>query len=261
MDQQTLEQALDGLPLGPVRYFDRVGSTNDLALAWAQEGAPHLSLVVADEQFAGRGRGGRRWYTPPAAALAISVVLHPQPGLDLSRLPRLAGLGGLAVCEALQACHGLQASLKWPNDVLIGGRKTAGVLAESHWLGDALAGLVLGIGLNLTARAVPPAELLDFPATAVEVALGQPADRLALLRQILVSVVRRWPELDTDAFLLDWGTRLAYQGEQVQVLLPGEERLEGRILGLTSNGDLRLRDQTGVEVVAQAGEVRLRPLT
>ena len=123
-----LQSILTGLPLGGLRYFDSIGSTNDEALAWARAGAPDYSLVVADTQTAGRGRLQRRWVTNPGAALAFSLVLWPAPQ-ERQCLPRFSPLGAVAVRQALAVVFGLPAEIKWPNDVLLGRCKVAGVLA------------------------------------------------------------------------------------------------------------------------------------
>ena len=153
MNQSLLETRLADLPLGGIRYFERIGSTNDEAAAWLKQGCPDLALVVADAQSAGRGRAGRKWFTPPGAGLAFSLVLRAGDAtrqlLAQGNTARLNGLGALAVCQALQEQHSLPAQIKWPNDVIVNGRKLAGVLAEAHWLGSELSAVVLGIGINL----------------------------------------------------------------------------------------------------------------
>src|SRR5664279_6508775 len=113
-----LQSILTGLPLGGLRYFDSIGSTNDDALAWARAGAPDFSLVVADAQTAGRGRLLRRWITNPGSALAFSLVLRPSTQ-ESECLPRFSPLGAVAVRQALADLFGLPAEIKWPNDVLL----------------------------------------------------------------------------------------------------------------------------------------------
>ncbi|HEY5901320.1 MAG TPA: biotin--[acetyl-CoA-carboxylase] ligase, partial [Anaerolineales bacterium] len=123
MDEKTLRAALRDLHLGELRFFPTLSSTNDEALAWAAQGAPDLSVVVADEQTAGRGREGRKWFTPPGAALAFSLLMRPaQP--ETAYFPRVVGLAALSVLEALRG-FSLTAQIKWPNDVLLDGRKVA----------------------------------------------------------------------------------------------------------------------------------------
>src|SRR5512136_691257 len=101
MDERTLRKTLSNISLGGLRYFEQTGSTNDMALAWAAEGAPDLALVYAEQQTAGRGRGGRRWFTPPGSALAFSLILRPTP--PEHQFPaRFSALGALAVCDVLK---------------------------------------------------------------------------------------------------------------------------------------------------------------
>ena len=162
VNEGRLRQALAHLSLGGLRYFEKIGSTNDEALAWASQGAPDWTLLVADEQTAGRGRSGRKWFTPPEAALAFSLILRPSA--DEQRFPaRVTGLGALAVVDALVKLE-IDAEVKWPNDILIEGRKAAGILVESIWAGDSLEALIVGIGINVLATSVPPADQLLFPA-------------------------------------------------------------------------------------------------
>src|SRR5512147_2453471 len=162
MNQIELKKALLKLPLGDVRYFDSIGSTNNEALAWAAGGARDMSLVIADEQTAGRGRLDRKWYTPKGTALAFSIVLRPTAN-ERPHLPRLVGLAALAVAVSLRK-QGLDARIKWPNDVLIQNHKVCGILIESVWSGEDVDCVVIGIGINILEGSVPPEERLQFPA-------------------------------------------------------------------------------------------------
>src|SRR5512132_1605599 len=121
MNQDELKKALSKLPVGDVKYFDSIGSTNNEALAWATNDAKDLSIVIADEQTAGRGRLDRKWFTPKGTALAFSLILRPTAE-EKPYLSRTVGLAALAVAESIQKL-GLAAQIKWPNDVLIAGRK------------------------------------------------------------------------------------------------------------------------------------------
>ncbi|MEW5867721.1 MAG: biotin--[acetyl-CoA-carboxylase] ligase [Chloroflexota bacterium] len=270
LTQRALEVALADLPLGPLRYFDCLGSTNSEAASWADAGAPDLSLVLADEQSAGRGRQGRQWFTPPGAALAFSLVLRQPLGLAVQAAPdlpagmaRLTALGAVAVNQALRLSYQLPARVKWPNDVLLDGRKAAGILAEAHWQGDRLEAVILGIGVNVCAAAVPAEAGLIFPATSVETALGRPVERLELLHAILVQLLDWRQRLWEPIFLHTWEGRLAFKGEWVQMIFndaqgAAQARL-GLVLGLDAQGCLRLRDQAGEIFSVCTGEVRLRP--
>jgi BirA family biotin operon repressor/biotin-[acetyl-CoA-carboxylase] ligase len=259
MELSTLQSRLSALPLGQIAYFDVLDSTNEYALHWAKGGAQNLSLVVADEQTAGRGRSGRTWFTPPGAALAFSLVIKPEE-LEMGsvQITLLTGLGALSVCQVLQKKYGLKAEIKWPNDVLVAGRKLAGVLAELSWQGEALESAVLGIGINVAQDSVPPKSELNFPATCVETALGSPVDRWNLLKEILEGTLDWLPHLDQAEFLQAWEGNLAYQMDLVQLLFEEAEPVEGRLLGLGSDGSLRLELPDGEIRSFQAGEVHLR---
>ncbi len=198
-----------------MRYFDTIGSTNDEALAWAANDTPDLSVVIADEQTAGRGRLDRKWFTPRGTALAFSIVLRPT-AKERPHLTRIVGLAALAVAEPLRK-RGLDARIKWPNDILIQNRKVCGILIESVWSGEDVDCVVIGIGINVLEGSVPPGEMLQFPATSLEAELGQVPDRVEILRDTLAALIELRPRLGTDEFLKQWEDLLALQGETVQV--------------------------------------------
>jgi len=275
MDVSQVKAALKGLPIGELRCLEQVGSTNDEAARWVAQDAPHLALVIADEQTAGRGRSGNTWYSPAGASLAFSLVLYPRH-LEPYLLPRLTALGALAVKDALNKLYNLPAQIKWPNDVLVHRQKVSGVLAEAQWDGDQVRALVLGIGINVTLAST--AQIKPTPGTiqptCVEALLGRSADRLELLRAVLEEVICWQPRLATQDFLQAWESSLAFRGEWVQVSLGqsrGKDGLpgalegrsptieEGKVIGLSQDGSLRLRTASGEIVKVSVGEMHLRP--
>ncbi len=257
MNQNQLKKALSRLPLGDVRYFDSIGSTNNEALAWATGGARDLSLVIADEQTAGRGRLDRKWFTPKGSALAVSIILRPTAG-EKPYLTRIVGLAALAVADALRT-RSLVSQIKWPNDVLLNGRKVAGILVESVWSGEEVDGLVIGIGMNVLKESVPSAELLHFPATSLEESLGPLVEREPLLHDILAGLIALRPHLGSDSFIASWEKALAFRGEQVQAEQGEGSLVAGKLLGLESDGSLRLMDEEGKSITVRFGDVSLRP--
>ena len=266
MTEASLKELLQEISLGQLRYFDSIGSTNDEAARWAGEGAPHLSLVAADEQTAGRGRLGRRWFTPAGTALAFSLILRPEhlPIFQNNRpipLTRLTALGAVAVCVALEECYDLVTQIKWPNDVLLAGRKTSGVLAEAHWQGEYLQAAVLGIGINVARDSVPPEPDTLFPSTCVEAALGRPVDRWELLVAVLKQLLDWLPRLSSAEFISYWQDHLAYRGEQVRIFNDSHAFIEGQLLGLDDQGALHMCTPDGQVITLQTGEIHLRPLT
>lgn len=258
MNQNELKKSLSRLSLGDVKYFESIGSTNDEALAWAANDAPDLSLVLADEQTAGRGRLDRKWFTPKGTALAFSIILSPATE-ERPHLSRIVGLAALAVSESLRVL-GLAPQIKWPNDVLLRGRKVCGILVESVWSGEDVECVVIGIGVNVSRGSVPPTEAVQLPATSLEEELGEAPERTEILRSILSALIELRPRLGTDEFMIQWESLLAFQGEMVQVESENAPPVTGQVSGLEPDGSLRLRNEHGEFVTVRFGDVRLRPL-
>ena len=260
MNQSDLEKELEKLPLGRIRYFETVGSTNDVAGEWVAEGVPDLSLVVADEQTSGRGRSGRQWFTPPGAALAFSLVLHPPELKGGEEITRVTGLGAVAVCQALEEHLSLAPQIKWPNDVLVSGSKVCGVLAESHWQGERLLAFILGIGINVAPPSVPPDSLLNYPAACLEEIFGMNINRLELLKNILENIIAWRAQLPSPKFLIAWENRMAGLNQVMQITPDGGTSFRAKIVGLDHSGKLKLLLPSGKEFSMSAGEIQIRPL-
>ncbi len=272
MDKKALKRVLDGLPLGAIRYYETIGSTNLEALEWVKNGAPDLAAVIADEQTLGYGRRGRRWYTPKGEALALSLIIHPTltesrlsapTRAGVSLMPRLTALGALAVADTLRDEYKLDANIKWPNDVLVCGYKLAGILVEALWLGEILAAAVIGIGVNVRVGSIPAGVTLDSPTNCLENMLNEPVDRAALLGQILKNLLFWRTRIFTDSFLKRWEKSLAYLDEWVTFMrdqVPsGEDSFTAQILGLGPDGALRILMQDGSAKTLLESEFRIRP--
>jgi BirA family biotin operon repressor/biotin-[acetyl-CoA-carboxylase] ligase len=268
-NQAILESGLAGLPLGWVRYFSSTTSTNDVAARLAGEGAPDLSLIVAGEQTSGKGRMGRKWFSPPDASIAFSLALKAQldtkGSADVNNLLlRYTALGALAVCDALETRYKLATKIKWPNDVLLENRKVCGILAESHWLGNKLESIILGVGINIHSKALPQINEFLFPATCIQDHVGENISRLELLQQVLSKLVFWRSQIESPAFIRAWEKRLAFQQEWVNIAAePGgsiNQTITGKITGLDSDGRLILQDQHGESLTIDYGELRLRPV-
>ncbi len=255
-----MQPDLSSLVLGPVRYFTSLGSTNDEARTWAEENAPDLSLVIADEQTAGRGRFDRHWVTRPGAALAFSLITLPTPQEE-ANLACLAPWGAIAVAQALEQVAQLPTAIKWPNDVLIRRRKVCGILVEPIWSGQSLQATVTGIGVNIRPEAVPPASETRFPATSVDAEAGYSVDRWEVLRSILRSMIEWRTLIGTPKFFQAWNARLAFKRERVLLSSgydPGLDR-EGILQGVGLDGSLRLESEDGSEFSVQVGDLHLHP--
>ena len=258
MNEEILKSQLDGVGLSAIRYFDSIGSTNDFALKWAEEGAADRSVVIADHQTAGRGRMKRRWITQPDSALAFSLIIRPNAE-EISHLQLFSPLGAMAICEALKT-YGVKTQIKWPNDVLLEGKKTAGILLEAIWRDGLPTGIVIGIGVNVASQSVPASEALLFPATSIETSAGKCVDRLDLLYNILVEIFRWRPLLTSESFLRVWEEKLAFKGEWVQIKQPGDRQILGRVAGVQSDGSLLIKDEQDKTISVTVGDLHLRPL-
>ena len=214
--------------------LEETESTNADLAERARVGALEGTVVVAESQTAGRGRQGRSWQSPPRAGLTFSVLLRP-PQVS-AWLPLLAGL---SVAVALREQAGVEAGLKWPNDVLVGAgnsaRKVAGLLAEIP--GGGQGGVVIGIGLNVTTRA---AELPDDRATSLALAGALTTDRETLLKAILRSLARAYASwrADPEALIPAYRSACLTLGRQVRVELPDGQSYEGQARDIDPEGRL-----------------------
>jgi BirA family transcriptional regulator, biotin operon repressor / biotin---[acetyl-CoA-carboxylase] ligase len=230
-----------------IQWFDTVASTNDVAAALAERGAEEGTVVAADAQRAGRGRQGRTWTSPPGAGLYVSLVLRPPPAAV--RLITLAT--GVAIADGVEAATGLRPSLKWPNDVYIGNRKAAGVLAEAS--GEVV---VVGFGINVLPAAYP-ADVASR-ATSIEAELGRPVGRGLIFAECLAAFASRYDALvagDAAGIVTAWRSRAAGTlGRAVEWGAEGRVR-RGVAEDVDGDGALLVRAGGGVERVI-SGEVR-----
>jgi len=258
MNREPLDPARLSTLAAPwtVTVLEATGSTNADAAEAARQGAAEGTAVLAEQQTAGRGRLGRTWTSPARAGLAMSVVLRPR--VETARWGWLPLVAGLALADTVADVAGLDARLKWPNDLLVDGRKAAGILAEVPVPGV----VVLGVGLNVSlAEDELPVTAGGLPATSLLLAGAAPVDRTALAAALLHAVRReyeRWQEAAGDAVAsgvhADYLVRCATVGRQVRVGLP-----DGGVTGVaeTVDGEGRLvvRDPSGARRAVAAGDV------
>jgi BirA family biotin operon repressor/biotin-[acetyl-CoA-carboxylase] ligase len=241
-------------PGWPVAVFDSIDSTNAEGLRAIGQGRSAPFLVLAERQVSGRGRRGRKWVSPFADNLYYSLVLRIDGGMR--QLEGLSLVVGLAVMHTLRKVGVAGAGLKWPNDVLVGNKKIAGILLEL--VGDPadVCHVVLGIGINVNMQA---AKEVDQQWTSVRLESGQVCDRNALAVQLseqLQAYIQRHQDRGFSALQAEWQEGHLWQGRSVS-LIAGTNQIDGVVLGIDNQGALRLQVD-GVEKLFSGGELSLR---
>ena len=247
-DLMHVGAARDGHQVLPfdVRWLPSTTSTMDVASQLAHAGAPHGVVIGADQQTAGRGRRGTTWVSPPLAGLYFSLIARPHA----ATLSLITLAAGVAVREGIERATGLAAHLKWPNDLLVGKRKLAGILAEGVSIGSPNQAVIIGVGVNAQPAAYP-AEVAER-ATSIEGELGKPFDRGDLLAAILIALWDRLATLEQrpGEILQAWraaspnanGTRVEWDGKH------------GVTAGIDDAGALLVTTHAGMERII-AGEL------
>ncbi len=256
----SLQTCLSHTMVSQYKYFESIGSTNDEALNWIHAGAEDFSLVIADEQTRGRGRFDRRWVTNPRSSLAFTLILKPLPN-EKTMIPFFSPLCGIAVREAVENYLATPVEIKWPNDVLINRKKFCGILVEASWMEGELAGVALGIGINISRGSVPPMEFQQFAATSLEHETSRSIDRYEILQNVLLSLQKWRAKLGTPEFMKTWEDHLAFVGELVRIEHSEKPSIIGRMKGINANGNLVLVLDDGQEMSFEIGDVHLRPST
>lgn len=256
--KEKIEAALTTSVIGrELYYYDETDSTNIRAKLVGETDGTHGALFVANEQNAGRGRRGRAWSTPKGTSIAMTFLLRPD--VPIENVSRLTILSALATARALADTAGLQAQIKWPNDVVVGGKKICGILTEMSSEGMDIKYAVVGIGINVSMMEFPE-ELAD-KATSIKLENGTGCDR----SKLVASVANHFEELydafvkcqDLQFMLDEYNSILVNKDEQVYVI-EGYNRTEYTALGLAPNGGLRVKDKDGQESIIISGEVSVR---
>ena len=245
-DEAVRRAGVTTFPGFQLRRLARTTSTQDVVRAAARSGAPEGFCCVAGEQTSGRGRSGRPWVAPPGTALLMSVLLRRRLEIA-SGVPLLAGL---ALTDALDGLAGVSCRLKWPNDVLAGQGKLAGILTEVEPGG----GIVLGIGVNLTVPVFPP----EVPGVSLDRLTGTAHGWAAVLTALLPELARRLEQVEAGGIRSlrgDWTARAEGIGAPIRAEV-GTETVEGRVLGIDDDGALLVETGHG-RVRLVAGEVHL----
>jgi BirA family biotin operon repressor/biotin-[acetyl-CoA-carboxylase] ligase len=237
-----------------IRWHDSVPSTNDLALKLAEIPVPEGTVIIADEQTAGRGRLGRAWASP-RGGVWLSVILSP--GLPQERVPVIGLAAGTAAAQAIRKTTGLPARLKWPNDVLVGGKKVVGVLAEAT---PGAERVVVGIGINANIPLDALRGISGHPVTSLQAQLGRPVEREVLIRVVLQELDQAYAALRSAGVpevLSRWREMAETLGRSVRVEMPGAT-IHGTAFDIDEAGALLIRLNDGTVRRVVAGDVRMR---
>ena len=257
-NKRELEQGLKTKTMGQSIYFyEETDTTNNRARELALEGAPEGTLVVAEKQTAGRGRRGKVWESPLGTGIWMSLVLRPQ--IMPAEASVLTLLCGLATTEAIEAETGLSAGIKWPNDILINGKKAVGILTEMDCEMSEVHFVIPGIGINVNTASFPP-EIADI-ATSLYLECGKTVSRRRLVHKVLERLEEHYETfLRTGSFaamLEDYRKHCITLGKEVHVL--GREPFFAEALDITPEGELLVRRaDNGKEEVVFSGEVSIR---
>lgn len=257
-NKRELEQGLKTKTMGQTIYFyEETDTTNNRARELALEGAPEGTLVVAEKQTAGRGRRGKVWESPLGTGIWMSLVLRPQ--IMPAEASVLTLLCGLATAEAIEAETGLSAGIKWPNDILINGKKAVGILTEMDCEMSEVHFVIPGIGINVNTASFPP-EIAEI-ATSLYLECGKTVSRRRLVHRVLERLEEHYETfLRTGSFaamLEDYRKHCITLGKEVHVL--GIEPFFAEALDITPEGELLVRRaDNGKEEVVFSGEVSIR---
>jgi BirA family transcriptional regulator, biotin operon repressor / biotin---[acetyl-CoA-carboxylase] ligase len=238
---------------GPIHHFDTLPSTNDLAKELGAGNAPEGTMVVAEGQSRGRGRLGRQWNSPPGAGLYVSILLRPP--LPPTDMPQITLTAAVAVVRALQRATGVAAGIKWPNDLVLAGKKLGGLLTEMETESDQIRHLVVGLGLNVNNEQLPVE--LEALATSLKLATGRTFSRLKILQawlEEMEDLYQLFLAREFAVILREWKVYTVTLGRDVRVR-QGPVEICGRALEVAPDGALLVQTRNGEVVRVTSGEL------
>ncbi len=256
LDCEMIEKGLRTRRLGKkIHYLSEVDSTNLYARKLAEEGEAEGQIVIAESQSRGKGRMGRNWISPANLNLYLSAVLRPK--IPPLHAPQITLMSAVALAETVQGFGPFSPEIKWPNDILVGGKKLAGILTESSCSPDRILFVVLGIGVNLNFSREQMPESIREGATSLMILAGKPVDRAEFARQLIQNLDRCYGDLEERGFPFmaeRWRSFFRLGGKRVRVEIPDQPIL-GKALGIDGDGALLLEDESGALQRIVAGDV------
>ena len=260
MTQEELESLLDGRTKWAgqhVVYSDEIDSTNIKAKQLGEEGASHGTLVVADMQTAGRGRRGRGWDSPSGSSIYMSIMLRPK--FPPVKAPMLTIVMAYSVARALRTCTGLDVQIKWPNDIVVNGKKICGILTEMSTEIDYINHVVIGVGINVNQDTFP--DDIKETASSLKMELGKRIKRSGLIAAVMKNFEKYYEIFqeteDLSGLKELYNSMLVNKDREVKVLEPGNE-YKAYAIGINQTGELIVRTPDGKEKEIYAGEVSVR---
>ena len=257
---EDLREARKGRLIGgEVLFFNQVDSTNHLAREEALRGAGEGMVILTEFQSQGKGRLGRTWESPPGVNLYASIILRPP--IPPPTAPKITLLAGVAGANALARVSGLDARIKWPNDIFIRGKKVAGILSEMEAEGERTQFIILGVGVNVNweKEEIPPS--LREMATSLRVEAGKEFSRAVVAAELFEELEREYALFPKEGFSSrlqrEWN-RLSWVNQKWATITVMDKKFEGQVLGLDTDGALLLIDQEGNTRRFIAGDVSLR---
>ena len=238
-----------------IYLFDAIDSTNDHAHKLAKEGAKEGTVVLSESQSRGKGRLGRTWFSPSGANIYLSIILRPQ--MPTSQITLLTFAAAIAVARAIRNVTGLDADIKWPNDILIKDKKVAGILSEMDAEKDKVKSTIIGIGINVNLdKKDIPLELMG-KATSIKIESNSAIDRMNLICRVLENL-EEWYNLfernEANDIIKEWKSLAITIGRDVKVQ-SGNSFIEGRAVDIDENGALLIKDRNGVIQKVLSGDV------
>jgi BirA family biotin operon repressor/biotin-[acetyl-CoA-carboxylase] ligase len=256
LDLALVRERLDAKRLGArFHYFTEISSTNSHARELAEKGAAEGEVVLAESQSHGRGRLGRRWESPPLANLYLSVVLRPK--LAPVHAPQITLMAAVALVESVAAFIAQKAAIKWPNDILVNGKKLAGILTEAVCVPERVEYVILGIGVNVNYPIERMPEELRQRATSLMDLMGIDVNRESFLRRLIQDLDRCYGELEQSGFeplASRWEAHFGLRGQRVRIELL-EQVIVGRARGIAPDGALVIEGDDGTLQKIVAGDV------
>jgi BirA family biotin operon repressor/biotin-[acetyl-CoA-carboxylase] ligase len=241
-----------------ISYREECSSTQDLAAELARQGEPEGSMVITEAQTRGRGRKGRSWISTPGTGVCLSVILRPK--LQASQIVQIPMVAGVAAVRAISAVTCLEPDIKWPNDILLNGKKVAGILTEMSCEKDQINYIILGIGINVNSRHSDLPKAIRDTATSLRIESGRNISRITMVQRYLIDLETAYYSYLANGFeniRQEWKSLSSTIGARVEIL-DGPEHLTGEVLDIDTDGFLLLKTDAGKIQRIVAGDVSLR---